>query len=289
MERFKIVTDSTADLPKDYREKHDLGCMSLSCLIDDVVYGQELELEPTELFAAMRGGKMPTTSQINPEEAKAYFEEYYQTDKNILYLAFSSALSGTYESGVIAAEQMMSEHPDCKIIVIDTLCAALGEGLLVHKAVMMRGQGASMEEVAQWVKSNMLNVVHAVTVDDLHHLHRGGRVSKTSAVIGTLVGIKPLIYVDDSGRLIVMGKVRGRKKSLDALVDYMEQKTITYHTKNDTVFIAHGDCLEDAEYVRDQVKLRFGINECLIDFIGPIIGTHTGPGVVALFFMGSSR
>ena len=289
MSNFKIVTDSTADLPQEFIKQHDLGCMKLTCVIDDVVYGREVELAPKDLFDRMRNGKMPTTSQINPDEAKAWFEEYYQTHKNILYLAFSSALSGTCESGQIAAKQMMEDHPDCKIIVIDTLCASLGEGLIVYKAIKMRSEGRSMEEVAEWVRANMLNMVHAVTVDDLHHLHRGGRVSKTSAVIGSLVQIKPMIHVDDSGRLVVMNKVRGRKKSLVALVDFMAEKVEGYHTDNDIVFIAHGDCLEDAEFVRDQVKERFGINEFMIDFIGPIIGTHTGPGVIALFFMGTSR
>lgn len=289
MGQFKIVTDSTADLPKEYLEEHHLGCMNLSYIVDGVSYGQDQELDYKEFYAMMRNGKMPTTSQVNPEEAKVHFEEYIKTDKEILYLAFSSGLSGTYNSGRLAAEEVMEEHPDCKIIVIDTLCASLGEGLIVHKAVMLREQGKSLEEVAEWVRDHVLNLVHAFTVDDLYHLYRGGRVSKAAAIVGTLVSIKPQLHVDNDGHLILIGKVRGRKKSLNVLVDYMEDKMGAYRDENDIVFISHGDSLEDAEYVRDQVKERFGIQNFLISNVGPTIGAHSGPGTIALFFIGDSR
>lgn len=289
MYQFKIVTDSTADLSQEYLDKYQIGCMHLSCILGDDVYGREKKISPKDLFDRMRNGEMPSTSQINPDEAKAYFEEFAKTDQKILYLAFSSGLSGTCESGISAAKELKEERPELQIIVIDTLCAALGEGLIVHKAVMMREEGKSMEEIAEWVRLNHKNVIHCFTVDDLHHLHRGGRVSKTAAVVGTLVGIKPLLHVNDTGHLILMGKVRGRKKSLDALVDHMVEKTASYETKNDIVTIGHGDCLEDAEYVASQIRERLGVDEFMIDFIGPIIGTHTGPGVIALFFMGDSR
>ena len=288
MNHFKIVTDSTADLPVEYLEKHQIGCINLSYIIDDVIYGQGEELDIRDFYKAMREGKMPTTSQVNPEEAKAKFQEYYKTDKNILYLAFSSGLSGTYSSGCIAAEEMMAEHPDLRIIVIDTLCASMGEALIVYKAVNMREEGKRMDEIAEWVRVNRLKVVHAVTVDDLNHLYRGGRVSKAAAVIGTMVSVKPQLYVTEEGKLTVLGKNRGRKKSLDALIDYMEEKG-AYRGIADEVFIIHGDCLEDAEYVRDQIKVRLDIQEFMINFAGPIIGAHTGPGVIGIFFMGKSR
>ena len=189
----------------------------------------------------------------------------------------------------VAAEEIMEEQPDCRIIVIDSLCASLGEGLLVHKAVNLRDQGKSLEEVAEWVKNNRLHLVHVFTVDDLYHLYRGGRVSRATAVVGTLAGIKPKLHVDDEGHLIVIGKVRGRKKSLHALVDYMEEKMGSYRDQNDIVFISHGDDLPAAELVRDLVKERFGIDSFLINYVGPTIGSHSGPGTLALFFMGEER
>ena len=288
MNQYKIVTDSTADLPAEYLEKHQIGCINLSYIIDGEIYGQGKELDIKDFYKVMREGKMPTTSQVNPGEAKAKFEEYYKTDKNILYLAFSSGLSGTYHSGCLAAEEMMSEHPDCRIIVIDTLCASMGEAIIVHKAVKLKEQGRSMDEVAEWVRVNRLNVVHAITVDDLHHLFRGGRLSRASAVIGTMVSVKPQLYVTEEGKLTVFGKNRGRKKSLDALVDYIEEKG-AFRGISEEVFIIHGDCIEDAEYVRDQIKARLHIEEFLINFAGPVIGAHTGPGVIGIFTIGNSR
>lgn len=286
---FKIVTDSTADLPAEYLEEHDLGCMCLSYIVEGVSYGQDKELPWKDFYAMMRQGKMPSTSQVNPEEAKAYLEGCIRTDKEILYLAFSSGLSGTYNSGRLAAEEIMEEHPDCRIIVIDTLAASLGEGLLVHKAVQMRDAGKSLEETAQWVRDNLLHMVHVFTVDDLYHLFRGGRVSKATAFVGTLAGIKPKLHVDNEGHLIVIGKVRGRKKSLTALVDYMEERMGSRRSQNDIVFISHGDAEEDARFVADQVRERFGIEQVMINHIGPTIGTHAGPGTIALFFLGESR
>ena len=289
---FKITTDSTADLPVSYLKENNVGCMPISYILDGVTYGGGKELDWKEFYAMMREqGKMPTTSQINPAEAKEYFEEYIKTDKEILHLAFSSGLSGTCGNMRMAAEEIMEEHPDVKIVVVDSLCASMGEGLFVHKAVKLRDQGKSLEETAAWLNENAQNFVHVFTVDDLFHLYRGGRVSKTAAVIGTLVSIKPKLHVDSEGHLIVIGKVRGRKKSLSALVDYMEEKmgSRVQENKDDYVFISHGDALEDAEYVRDQIRERFGMEHFMINHIGPTIGAHSGPGTIALFFMGESR
>lgn len=289
---FKITTDSTADLPVEYLEEHNVGCMPISYIMDGVTYGRDKELEWKEFYRLMREeGKMPTTSQINPADAKAYFEEYIKTDKEILHIAFSSGLSGTYNNMCMAADEIMEEHPDVKIIVIDSLCASMGEGLFVHKAVQLRDEGKTMEVTAQWLREHALNVVHVFTVEDLHHLHRGGRVSKTAAVLGTLASIKPKLHVDNEGHLILIGKVRGRRKSLDALVDYMGEKMGSWTQENmeDYIFISHSDALEDAEYVRDRVKEKYGIEHCLINHIGPTIGAHTGCGTIAFFFMGESR
>lgn len=288
---FKLVTDNMADLPREYLREHNVDFMALSYILDGEEYGKERELDYREFYGMMRNGKMPTTSQVNPEEAKAFFEECIRENNQILYLAFSSGLSGTCNSGKIAAEEIMEEHPNVKIVVIDTLAASLGEGLLVHKAVRLRDQGKTLEETAEWLESHRLNLVHAFTVDDLFHLHRGGRVSRTAAILGTLVSIKPKLHVDDEGHLILIGKVRGRKKSLDALVDYMEEKMGSWmqENKEDYVFISHGDALEDAKYVQKQIQERFGMEHFLINNVGPVIGAHSGPGTIALFFMGESR
>lgn len=288
---FKLVTDNMADLPLEYLKEHGVDFISLSYILDGEVYGREKILDYKDFYGMMRNGKMPTTSQINPEEAKLFFEECIKENKELLYIAFSSGLSGTCNSGKIAAQEIMEERPDVKIMVVDSLAASLGEGLLVHKAVKLRDMGKSMEETAEWLEEHKLNLVHAFTVDDLFHLHRGGRVSKTAAILGTLVSIKPKLHVDNDGHLILIGKVRGRRKSLEALVDYMEEKVGSWLEENreDYVFISHGDALEDAEYVRDRIRERFGLEHFLINNVGPVIGAHSGPGTIALFFMGKER
>ncbi|MGN0419173.1 MAG: DegV family protein [Acetatifactor sp.] len=288
---FQIVTDSTADLPKEYVREHGIDVVSLSYIMDGVTYGKELEMDTKEFYDRMRAGNMPTTSQVNPEEAREFLEKCLEKNTEILYLAFSSGLSGTYSSACIAAEELREEHPEANIIVIDTLSASLGEGLVVHKAVRLRDEGRSLEETAEWIRTHLKNFVHIFTVDDLFHLHRGGRVSKAAAVLGTLVSVKPKLHVDDEGHLILIDKVRGRKKALKALVDYMAEKMGTWEQENreDTIMISHGDALEDAEFVRALIREQFGIENCVIEYVGPTIGAHSGPGTIALFFMGESR
>lgn len=232
---------------------------------------------------------MPTTSQAAPSQAKEVFLSCLEKGKDVLYLAFSSGLSGTCASAQVAAREIQEEnlYPDRRIIVVDTLSASLGEGLLVHKAVGMKEAGKSMEETAAWLEENKLHLCHNFTVDDLFHLHRGGRVSRATAILGTMINIKPILHVDDEGHLIAIGKVRGRKKSLAALVDRMGEQIQGF--ENSEVFISHGDCREDAEYVKRLVQGRFGIESFLINHVGPTIGAHSGPGTMALFFMGNPR
>ena len=289
MEDFKIITDTTADLPESYIQENGLGIMVLPYIVDDVSYGGEQKMEVREFYDRMRNGMMPTTSQVNPETAKAYLNSFLEESSQLLVLSFSSGLSGTCGNVNLAAREIMEERPDCRIVVVDTLCASLGEGLLVHKAVQLKKQGKSLEETAQWVEAHKENLVHVFTVDDLFHLHRGGRVSKATAIVGTLAGIKPLLHVDEQGHLTAVGKVRGRKKSLQSLVDMMEKQVGSWRDKNDCIFISHGDCAEDADYVKQLVEERFGRKDFLINEIGPTIGTHSGPGTVALFFMGDVR
>ncbi len=286
---FVITTDNTADLPYSYYKENGLEYMYLTYNLDGQVYGKENELPSKEFYARMRGGSMPTTSQINSEDAKEVWLPYLREGKAILHLAFSSGLSGSCNSARLAAEDLKEEHPEYEIIVIDSLCASLGEGLFVHKAVELKREGKSMEEIAQWLEEHKLNFCHVFTVDDLHHLYRGGRVSRATAVLGSMINIKPLLHVDDEGHLVAVGKVRGRKRSLAALVDMMEERLGSYKGKNTEIFISHGDCQEDAEYVAALVKERYGIEKVLINTIGATIGAHAGPGTVALFFLGDKR
>ena len=289
MEDFKIITDTTADLPESYIRENELGIMVVPYIMDGIPQGEERKMEVKEFYDRMRGGMMPTTSQINPETAKEYLNGFLEESRQLLVLSFSSGLSGTCGNVSLAAREIMEERPDCRIVVADTLCASLGEGLLVHKAVQLKKAGKSLDETAQWVEAHKENLVHVFTVDDLFHLHRGGRVSKATAIVGTLAVIKPLLHVDEQGHLTAVGKVRGRKKSLQSLVDMMEKQVGTWHDKNDCIFISHGDCAEDADYVKQLVEERFGRKDFLINEIGPTIGTHSGPGTVALFFMGDVR
>lgn len=284
MKEFVIVTDSTTDLPKAYYEEKGVAVVSLSYIMDGVTYEDMNGLSGKEFFDKIREGTMPTTSQINPEQAKAALEPFVKEGKEVLYIGFTSGLSGSYNSVRIAAEELMEDYPDEKIVVIDSLCASMGEGLLLYKAVELKEQGKTLEEIAQWIEDNKLHVCHDVTIDDLYHLHRGGRVSKTSAVVGTIIKIKPIIHVNDEGKLIVIGKERGRKKAMLSLIDRMEEKSKGF--ENNVVMIVHGDAQEDAEFLATEIRERFGIENIIINGIGAVIGSHTGPGVVSIFYMG---
>lgn len=289
MSKYIITTDTTSDLPQEYLRQYNIGLLPLYYSFNGTVYGDKLDLEPKEFYAKMRGGAMPTTMAVNPEVAKEVFTDLFKEGYDILHIAFSSALSGSCSVAATVARELNEEHPEAKIIVIDSLCASLGEGLLVHKAVKLKESGKTIDETADWLEKNKRNICHMFTVDDLHHLHRGGRVSKATAIIGTLINVKPVLHVDNEGRLIPLNNVRGRKKALISLVDQMEHRLKDYQGTNDIVFISHGDCKEEAEFVADQIKERFGIHDFLINFVSPTIGSHSGPGTVALFFLGKER
>lgn len=290
LRKFIITTDTTADLPADYIEKHGIGILSLTYTLDEKTYNWDNPLPVKEFYDKMRAGSLPTTSQVNPEEAAEIFEKIIkEQDADILHIAFSSGLSGSYNSARIAAMELAEKYPDNKIVVIDSLAASMGQGLLVHKALAMKEAGKSLEETAAWVEENKLHMVHNFTVDDLFHLYRGGRVSKTAAFLGSMINLKPILHVDDEGHLIALSKVRGRKKSLLALVDSMEKQMGAFRDQNDIIFISHGDCEEDAQFVADQIKERFGIESFLINYVGPTIGAHTGAGVVCLVYLGDYR
>jgi len=288
---YMIAADNMADLPDDYCEKNDVRRTFLTILMDGVTYDGENRMDDHVFYDKMRAGSMPVTSQITPEKAKETFREYLKEKRKIIFFAVSSGISGTFSSVYTAAQEVMEEEGDCQIEVIDSLCASMGEGLLIHKAVRMREKGASFEEVVEWAEAHKKNVVHMFTVDDLFHLHRGGRVSKATAIVGSLVNIKPVLHVDDEGRLINISKARGRRKSLIALADAVAAKQGSWAQENidDCMMISHGDCLEDAQWLAEHVKQRYGINDILISYVGSTIGAHTGPGVVAFFFMGEER
>ena len=287
MNDYVITVNSTVDLPKEWLEERHIPVIPLKYTIDGENYKGMEGLSSKEFFQKLREGKMAVTSQVNPEEAKEALEAFLKEGKDILHLAFSSGLSGTYNSMRIAAEELMEEYPERKVIVIDTLCACLGEGLLLYYALKRKGEGKSIEEVAQWAEENKLHVCHNVAIDDLNHLQRGGRVSKTTAILGTMVQVKPIIHMDDKGLLQVIGKERGRKKALNKIVDMAVEQAKGW--ENDIIMITHGDCAEDAEYVAKLVRKKMGIENILVNNIGEVIGSHTGPGVVAVFCMGSKR
>ncbi len=286
---FIIITDVTCDLPKEYLNKNNIITFPLTYRLDDIEYDGTLEhsLDPHEFYEKLRSGKMANTAQVPPEKAKRMFKEELDKGNDILYIGFSSGLSGSFQSAAIAKEDLSEQYPERVILVTDSLCASLGQGLLVDYAVRQKAAGKSMQEVQKAVEDIKLKVCHYFTVDDLNHLHRGGRVSKTSAVIGSILGIKPVMHVDNAGKLIPHGKIRGRKQSLDALVDSMGEKLGDY--KNDYVFISHGDTLKDAQYVADRVKEKYKIKTEIINYVGPVIGSHSGPGTIALFFIGVNR
>ncbi len=290
---FEIVTDSCCNLLEDMIDDFGIHVLPLTFMVDgeDEVYQSYLKGERTDLkqfYTMMREGKVFKTSLPNLAESEALFRELLGSGRDVLYIAFSSGLSGTYQALSLMAAQLQEEFPERKIHVVDSLAASGGQGLLVWYAVQHARAGKSIDQVRDWLEENKLHLAHWFTVDDLMFLFRGGRVSKTAAWAGTLLNIKPVLHVDDEGHLIPMEKVRGRKKSLNALIDHME-KSANKPISDQMVFITHGDCIEDAEYVAAKIKERFGVKEVVINYVDPVIGAHSGPGTMALFFLADKR
>ena len=290
MSEYVIVTDSSADLTAGMVEELGVEVLPLSFMVKGQTYRNypdNREMDPGAFYAMLRAGEMATTAAVNVADYTSVLEPLLEQGKDVLVLAFSSGLSATYQSSVIAVEELRARFPERKIFTVDTLCASLGQGLLVYLAAKKQQAGASIEEVRDWAEENKLHLCHWFTVDDLHFLKRGGRISAATAVLGSMLHIKPVLHVDDEGHLINMGKARGRGASLTALVDHMEETAID--PASQVVFISHGDCLADAEKVADDVKKRFGVKEVVINYVGPVIGAHSGPGTLALFFLGTKR
>ena len=288
---FAIVTESSCNLTESLIDEFGIRIFPLTFIVDGEQRQSYLKGEHTDLkqfYTMMREGKVITTSLPKLDEAEALLCDILDSGEDVLYLGFSSALSGTFEAMCGIMNRLAARYPDRTLRQVSTLAASGGQGLLVWYAAEMARNGATLEEVATWVEENRLHLAHWFTVDDLMFLFRGGRVSKGSAWAGTLLNIKPIMHVDDEGRLIPMEKVRGRKKSLVSLVDHMEASAIR-PIENQKILITHGDCLDEAEFVANLVRERFGATDITINYIDPVIGAHSGPGTMALFFLADKR
>ena len=287
MANYQIITDSGCDLSSCQLKELGIVCVPLFVNFRNESLADSVDEGIKELYDGLRAGEAASTSAINPTRWAAAMEESLAQGQDVLVLAFSSGLSTTYQSAVIAADELQEKYPDRKILVVDSLCASLGQGLLLWYACQKRDEGLSAEELAAWLEENKLRLCHWFTVDDLMYLKRGGRVSAATALVGTLLNIKPVLHVDNEGHLINVAKTRGRKASLQALAAKVGELGEGFD--NSTVFISHGDSEEDAKYLASLLKEQYGVKEVVIGYVGAVIGSHSGPGTIALFFLGKER
>lgn len=286
MRDYIILSDSGTDLTPAMAKELGISIIDLMVIMEgDPQPKPDSTVDHKQFYAFLRDKKMASTSAVNPETFAQVMEEYVKNGTDVLYLGFSSGLSNTYNAGRLAAEELSEKYPDAKIFACDTLCASLGQGMLVYLAAKKRLAGATIEEVRDWVEATKLNLCHQFTVDDLMFLKRGGRVSAATAAVGTMLGIKPVMHVDNEGHLVKVGTARGRRASIDALFN----KTAATVTEKDVMFICHGDCIEDAEYLANRVKTELGVKEVIIGYTGVVIGSHSGPGTLAIFYIGTER
>lgn len=286
MNDYVIMTDSTIDLNADLAESLELSVIRMTVCVDDKTFSDN-ELTPKEFYNKLRNKSVSSTSQINPSVFVEYFTDIVKTGKDILYICFSSGLSGMYNSAVLAAEQVRKDYPGRKILVIDSLSASIGEGLLVYHAAMKKLAGAGMEEVAEWVEENKLKVCHWFMVDDLNHLCRGGRLSQSAAFFGSMMNIKPILSVDNDGKLKVVSKVRGKSKATDYILKQIE--SCAQDVENQTILVGHADCEENAKVLADMILDKFKPKDIIISNLGAVIGSHVGPGMFAATFLGNKR
>lgn len=289
MSNFAILTDSCCDLPQSIITELNISVLPLSFLIGEQTYQNypdNREMSPQDFYARLRGGEMATTSAVNVGQYEEAFAPLLEEGKDILVLAFSSALSTTYQSAVIAAGDLQAQYPDRKILVVDTLCASMGQGLLVYLAAKKAQAGASLQEVYDWAEATKGSISHQFTVDDLDFLKRGGRISTATAVVGTMLSVKPLLHVSDEGKLVSVGKARGRSAALKSLISKVES---TAQPDLDTIFISHGDCLDEIAPLVTSIQGRFPNANITVNHMGPVIGAHAGPDTVAVFYLGTER
>ena len=287
MENYVILTDSSCDIAKDLAQELDIKVISLEAVFDNGTTKLDSEIDVKDFYAQLRQKVQITTSAVGIDRFLNFIEPFLAEGKDVLYLGFTSGLSGTFNAGFVASRELSEKYPDRKVYAVDTLCASLGQGLLVYLCAKMRMEGKSIEEVRMFAEENKLNVCHWFTVDDLFFLKRGGRVSAATAVMGTMLSIKPVMHVDNKGRLVNVEKARGRKAALDALFSKMQATAIKPETQ--TCFICHGDCEEDAKYLANRMKNELGVPEVIIGYTGPVIGAHSGPGTMAIFYLGTER
>ncbi len=284
---YVLLTDSSSDLPLDIISKYDIKITQLDVTVDGGEPTPNDKVDIADFYSLLRSGKMASTSAVSINTFKETIEPFLKDGKDVLYIGFSSGLSSTYNWSKTAVDELSEKYPERKVFAVDTLAASLGEGMLVYLAALKKEAGATIEEVRDYVEDNKLNLCHWFTVDDLFFLKRGGRVSSTTALLGTMLSIKPVLHVDDEGKLINVSKARGRKAAITALLERMKQTAID--PANQTIFISHGDCLADAEMLADMIKKELGVKEVIIGYVGPVIGAHSGPGTLALFFLGEKR
>lgn len=284
---YQIITDSCCDFTKEMYEKLGLAVVPLMVNFRGQTFPDRNDESLKDMYAGLCAGEVATTSAANPGQWQELMEPYLQKGEDLLVLAFSSGLSTTYQSASMAADELRTMYPDRTISVVDSLCASLGEGLLAYYACKKRDEGMPLRELTQWLLDNRLHLCHWFTVDDLMYLKRGGRVSAATAIVGTMLSIKPVLHVDNEGHLINVGKARGRKASIQAMAKKVAELGAGFD--NSTMFISHGDCQEDAEYLAGLLKEQYGAKEVYINYVGAVIGSHSGPGTLALFFMGEHR
>ena len=284
---YRIITDTCCDLWPELYKQLDVDVIPLSVHFQGRDISSYTESWLKEFYDGLRAGQAGQTSAVNPEGWKNLIAPVLEKGEDALVLVFSSGLSTTYQSAVIAAQELAESYPQRTIRVVDTLCASMGQGLLVWYACKKRDAGLSLDELTQWCEEKKLHLCHWFTVDDLMYLKRGGRVSATTALVGTMLQIKPVMHVDDAGHLVKTGTARGRRNSIDALAKKLVETGLP--GENDTVFISHGDCPEDAKYLEQKLKTQYGIKNVITYYIGAVIGSHSGPGTLALFFLGSKR
>lgn len=286
---IKIITDSSCDLSAEYIKENNIELLSLVLNINEQAIKDDLgrSLSYKDFYSQMREGATPTTSQVNAHEFEVEFIKHVENGDSIIYIGISSSLSGTYNSANIARNNVLDEYPDADITLIDSLSVSLGQGLLVCKACEMRDAGLSKDEIVRWLEENKTKVIHSIVVDDLNHLKRGGRISGTTAVIGGLLNIKPALCLDNEGKLVNVDKIKGKKKALRYIVNEIKNKAI--NVENETLFICHGDCLEEAESLRDMVLEEVKFKNIVIGYVGNVVGAHGGPGILAAVFLGNNR
>lgn len=287
MNKYSIITDSSCDLPQSMVEELDIKVMQLDIVIEGEGVYKNDELDVKDFYAKLRNNQNIKTSAVNADVAASMIEEIFKQGQDVLYLGFSSNLSSTYQTVAMTGNELLEQYTDRKMISVDTLAASMGQGLLVYKACKCRNAGKTLEETAAYIEDIKLKLCHWFTVDDLFFLKRGGRVSGVTATLGTMLNIKPILHVDDEGRLINVSKVRGRKTSVAELAKRME--ALAVHPETQDVFISHGDCIEDAEKLADIIREKFGTENIVISYVGTVIGAHSGPGTLALFFVGEHR